>query len=186
MKRKGVAPPPEFLQSALKKVTVGKVGLVLIWLLMTFILFLVYVMICSEGLRVLSPMFGMRVHKFPLPFVHHMARSHGWDRLDAGHLTSLLLFGVTSFATHLLCAIFKVTEQTHEPLSTHKKIMLSVASSVVIGDILIFYFGATSRSLFGGSGGFSLSMAILSFFYGLTLICVAMLGEHTFKISEKI
>jgi len=136
----------------------------------------IYAQVVAEGLRLLMPVFQLRLYKLPLPGAGVARDYDGFDRIDLAILMSLLLFLVV---TWLWIRIF--TElQGHGRVYQQRQqspivfaLLSFIAFVIVAGDAMIFYVGLSTQSASGWTETPSYVAPIATLIYSCGL---AMIG----------
>lgn len=113
---------------------------------------LLYGVVVADGLRVLMPIFSLRLYKLPLPGAGLIRSYDGWDRLDLALIMSLLIFAVV---TWLWTKIFVelqgfgtiADQRLTRPLVFY--MLSTIAAVFILGDAMVFYVGITAQSASG-------------------------------------
>lgn len=110
---------------------------------------LVYLTVSAEGLRLLMPVFQMRLYKTPVPGAGLLRGFDGFDRLDLSMVLALILF---STVTALWIRIFRSLQDAGALAERHARnpilsyILAGIAAIIILGDAGLFYVGLNSQT----------------------------------------
>ncbi|EAQ79313.1 hypothetical protein [Blastopirellula marina] len=110
---------------------------------------LVYLTVGAEGLRVIMPIFQMRLYKLPVPGAGMLRNYDGFDRLDLSMLMALILFIAV---TLLWIRVFKELQEMGEITRQRSRnpilfyLLTGIAAIILLGDAGIFYVGLDSQT----------------------------------------
>ncbi|WP_430450723.1 hypothetical protein [Rhodopirellula europaea] len=144
-------------------------------LLVMPIIAMIYAQVVAEGLRLLMPVFQLRLYKLPFPGAGLARDYDGFDRLDLAILMSLLLFVVV---TWLWIRIFSELQGFGRVYQRRKEspvvfgLLSFVAFIIVAGDAMIFYVGISTQSASGWTEtpGYVAPAATLIYSCGLAML----------------
>jgi hypothetical protein len=155
-----------------------------LWKLITLpFLALIYLVVISEGLRLLVPVLGLKLHKLPLPGFSALRGFEGFYRLDMAHLFSvLLLWAVWYLWTVNLWILFAGPDffaRTRWDPETYTKFVRGLGVVILGADAILFYVGMTQQmgGMFGG-GGLSLSALLATVAYVGVIIFVSFVSVN--------
>ena len=143
-------------------------------LLLTPLVCVVYVTVIAEGLRQLMAVFATRIHRLPLPGAKSLREFQGWSEVDLAVVMSVLIFVVVSF---VWIRIFKVLIAWSDLADQGRRnpllygVLGFIALTILVTDILLFYWGLASKASSGWSDspGFVAAAASVAYLASLAL-----------------
>lgn len=117
------------------------------------VLFPLYWIISSAGLRELNAIFAYKFSKLPIPLFHHFSRFEGWRRLDVGYLVAVAVMVAVFWLWHHILKDLLLVEGSgvdgkvwkEESLQGFSKV---VGYAVLGADAILFFCGLVAS----GSG----------------------------------
>jgi len=133
-----------------------------------------YVAVITEGLRMVVPALGIKLHKLPLLGV--LKGYEGWHQLDLALFGGMLLF---AFSSSIWCALLErwlyedlTASSSDRAGTTYQSCLTAVGVVILFSDACLFYRAMT----FVGWGGqaFSLTALLGTLAYVAVLVAVCM------------
>lgn len=133
-----------------------------------------YTAVITEGLRMVVPALGIKLHKLPL--LSFLKDYEVWHRLDLAVFAGMLLFALSN---SIWCSLLERwlyedsgPEASGRSASHYEKCLIVVGSVILFADACLFYRAMT----FAGWGGqpFSLTALICTLAYVAVLVAVCM------------
>jgi hypothetical protein len=155
-----------------------KIAKSIIYVFMLLIMFVVYITVNSEGIRILAPFFGTPLSQFPMPFIHNLDAYEGWRELDCAHLVVCLYYCISIYGCHQIGFVVVALDDDKVILSPHQRVVVAVCIAVVLIDGVLFYCGSTSRAMstFSSGSRFSFLMLLLAIAYMIMLLIIGHWG----------
>ncbi len=149
----------------------------LIKFLIMLALFVLYLGLNSEGLRILAPFLGRKLYKLPLPFFYLLGGYEGWRNLDYAYLVCSFFFFASwtscyALMEYLLLGEVSLPKQGRVNAAAYQRVVLTISTVILVGDAITFYLGAFSRA--GGWGASSISFTAIVITVGYCMCLVAL------------
>ena len=149
------------------------------WKIFTLpIIGIVYITLISEGLRLLIPVLGQKLYKFPLPFVSAMRNYHPWDRLDLAYFFSILLLIAVWYLWKVTLKVYLSYEGQAVPPgwdpAKYRGFVLTIAVIILSADAFLFYFAMTQQVYWKTQFSFTALLATGAY------ICVLLCSYRSF------
>lgn len=148
------------------------------------ILGIIYWTVISEGLRLLLPVLGQRIHKVPIPGFSYFDRFEATHRLDLAHGLSIFLF-IAMWKLWALILEDRLGSDQHfrdsgwEDTDAYKSLVLLLGRVILGADAVLFYIAMTQMGWSGSA--FSIPAIIASISYVAVLVFVKLVSINLAK-----
>jgi hypothetical protein len=146
------------------------------WQLLTkVVLGIIYLMVIAEGLRLVVPALGQKIHK--LPALSSLKDYEATHRLDLASFFSLfMLIGVWSLWGSILRVWLEVDREIHPSWDSdnHRRLVVSLGSVILLADACLFY--AAMTQIGWGGAVFSLSALLATSAYLAMIVFVTFVS----------
>jgi hypothetical protein len=137
-----------------------------------------YVVVITEGLRMVVPALGIKLHKLPL--LASLREFEGWHDLDLAPFAAILLF---FFSSSIWCALLEVWLYDNSMLKAsgrsadrYETCLMVLGSIILFSDACLFYRALTMAGW--GGAVFSLTAFFCTLAYLAILVSVCVLSVN--------